>query len=181
MQNKSFSNILIVLSFLITGMSFFVSDILIYGMNSFFLVQWLYVQFVIQFLLYQFLHGGILHLLSNSFFIYLFGNQVESIIGRDKFIVFFLLNTVFVGVSLLFFANRNTIGISGFAMAILSYVFLELKAQRNPEYRSAGVFLLINIAIGFTGNISLVGHLSGAIFGIIFYYLRNEMRIRFLR
>ena len=181
MQNKSFSNILIILSFIITGMSFFMSNILIYGMNSFFLMQWLYVQFIIQFLLYQFLHGGILHLLSNSFFIYLFGNQVESIIGRSKFIVFFLFNALFVGISLLFYANGNTIGISGFAMAILSYVFLELKAQRNPEYRSAGVFLLINIAIGFTGNISLVGHLSGAIFGIIFYYLRNEMGVRFLR
>jgi len=106
---------------------------------------------------------------------------VESIIGRSKFIVFFLFNALFVGISLLFYANGNTIGISGFAMAILSYVFLELKAQRNPEYRSAGVFLLINIAIGFTGNISLVGHLSGAIFGIIFYYLRNEMGVRFLR
>jgi hypothetical protein len=64
-------------------------------------------------------------------------------------------------------------------MAILAYIFLELKAQRNPEYRSAGVFLLINIAIGFTGNISLVGHLSGAIFGMVFYYLRNEVRTGF--
>ncbi|MDD2891548.1 MAG: rhomboid family intramembrane serine protease [Candidatus Gracilibacteria bacterium] len=154
---------------------------LIYGMNLFFFNQGLYFEFIIQFLLYQFLHGGILHLLSNSFFIYLFGNQVESILGRNKFILFFLLNTVFVGISLLFFAHGNTIGISGFAMAILAYIFLELKSQRNPEYRSAGVFLFINIAIGFTGNISLVGHLSGAIFGMVFYYLRNEVRVGFLR
>lgn len=106
---------------------------------------------------------------------------MEAIIGRNKFILFFVLNTVFVGISLLFLAYGNTIGISGFAMAILAYVFMELKAQKNPEYRSAGVFLFINIAIGFTGNISLVGHLSGAIFGILFYYLRNEVRVKFLR
>lgn len=66
-------------------------------------------------------------------------------------------------------------------MAVLAYVFLELKSRNNPEYRSAGVFLAINIAIGLTGNISLVGHLSGAIFGMVFYYLRNEVRMGILR
>lgn len=175
MQDKSFSNILIFLSFAVTGASFLMGDILAYGMNSFFLVQGLYIQVIVQFLLYQFLHGGILHLLSNSFFLYLFGNQVEALIGKNRFIVFFLLNTLFVGISLLLFARGNTIGISGFAMAVLAYVFLELRSRNNPEYRSAGIFLLINIAIGFTGNISLVGHLSGAIFGMVFYYLRNKV------
>lgn len=181
MSNKTFSNLLILLSVILTGISFIMGDVLVYGMNSFFLAQGLYMEVAIQFLLYQFLHGGILHLLSNSFFLYLFGNQVEGILGRNKFILFFFFNTLFVGVSLLFFANGNTIGISGFAMAVLSYIFLELRSRGNPEYTSAGVFLFINIAIGFTGNISLVGHLSGAIFGMIFYYLRNEMRVGFLR
>lgn len=89
--------------------------------------------------------------------------------------LFFAFNTLFVGVSLLVFSGGNTIGISGFAMAILAYMFLELRSRNNPEWRSAGVFLFINIAIGFTGNISLVGHLSGAIFGMIFFYLRNHL------
>lgn len=181
MSIKSFSNTLIILSFAITGVALFSDSILAYGMNSFFLAQGLYIQVVIQFLLYQFLHGGVLHLLFNSFFLYLFGNQVEGLIGRSRFILFFLLSTIFVGVSLLLFANGNTIGISGFAMAILSYIFLELRSRNNPEYRSAGVFLFINIAIGFTGNISLVGHLSGAVFGMVFYYLRNEVKVGFLR
>jgi hypothetical protein len=70
--------------------------------------------------------------------------------------LFFLLNAVFVGISLLVLSNGNTIGISGFAMAVLSYVFIDLYTKNNPEYTSAGVFLLINIAIGFTGNISLI-------------------------
>ncbi len=157
------------------------NSILAYGMNTFFLAQGFFIEMSVQFFLYQFLHGGILHLFFNSFFLYLFGNQVENLLGRSKFILFFLLNTVFVGVSLLFFARGNTIGISGFAMAILAYIFLELRSRNNPEYRSAGVFLLINIVIGFSGNISLVGHLSGAIFGMVFYYLRNEVKVEFLR
>jgi membrane associated rhomboid family serine protease len=66
-------------------------------------------------------------------------------------------------------------------MTVLAYIFMELRTKKHPEYTAAGVFLIINIAIGFTGNISLVGHLSGAIFGVIFYYLRNNMKIWFLR
>lgn len=181
MSNKSFSNILIILSFIITGISFFMSNILNYGMNLFFIEQWLYITVIIQFFLYQFLHGGILHLLFNSFFLYLFGNQVESLIWQNRFILFFILNTLFVSIAILIFSNGNTIGISGFDMAILAYTFLELRSRNNPEYKSTGVFLVINILIGLGGNISLEGHLSGAIFGMIFYYLLNKLRIGFLR
>lgn len=181
MQHKSFANILVILSFLLTGMSFFAGNILIYGMNSFFLAQWHYLDFTIQLLLYQFLHGGILHLLSNSLFLYIFGNQVEKILWRNGFIIFFLLNTIFVGTSILFFSSGNTIGISGFAMAVLAYLFMELRARNNPEHTSAWVFLCINIAIGLTGNISLIGHLSWSIFGILFFFLRNHSKLPFLR
>ncbi|MFA6090676.1 MAG: rhomboid family intramembrane serine protease [Candidatus Gracilibacteria bacterium] len=179
MSNKSFSNILIILSCIITGISFFSNNILSYGMNSYFINDGFSIVLIIQFLLYQFLHGGILHLLFNSFFLYLFGNQVESLIGRNRFMIFFILNTFFVGIALLFLSNGNTIGISGFAMAILSYIFLELRSRNNPEYKSAGVFLIINILMGLGGNISLVGHLSGAIFGIVFYYLLDRKGVKF--
>lgn len=179
MHNNNFSNILILLCFAVTGASFLFNSILDYGMNAFFLMQGLYMQVGIQFLLYQFLHGGLLHLLSNSFFLSIFGNQLEALIGRNRFMLFFVLNTVFVGISLLFLASGNTIGISGFAMAILAYIFLELRSRRNPEYRSAGVFLFINVAIGFTGNISLIGHLSGAIFGMVFFFILNRGKSRF--
>lgn len=165
-KRLSFSNLLIFVSIIVTIISFLLPNILIYGLNRFFLLQEDYVGLLIQFFLYQFLHGGTLHVLSNSIFLYMFGNQIESLIGKTKYVLFFLINTVFVGTSLLILSDGNTIGISGFAMAVLAYMFLDLRSRNNPEYRSAGIFLLINIAIGFTGNISLVGHLMGAICGL---------------
>jgi membrane associated rhomboid family serine protease len=33
--------------------------------------------------------------------------------------------------------------------------------------------------MGLGGNISLVGHLSGAIFGIVFYYLLDRKWVKF--
>ena len=176
MSNKSFSNILIILCCILTGVSFFIGHIVSYGMHTFFLVQWMYGSVVVQFMLYQFLHGGVFHLLSNTFFLYMFGNQVETMLGRNRFMLFFVLSSLFVGISLLIFSQSNTIGISGFAMAVLAYVFLDLYAKKNPEYRSAGIFLLINMAIGFTGNISLTGHVSGAIFGMLFFFFNAYFR-----
>ncbi|MDP2103620.1 MAG: rhomboid family intramembrane serine protease [Candidatus Gracilibacteria bacterium] len=174
MHNKTISNLLILTSGIVTAISFFLPSVLDYGMHPLFWMQGDYLGIVLQFLLYQFLHGGILHFVMNSFFLFIFGNQVEVLIGRQKYILFFLGNTLFVGIALLLFASANTIGISGFAMAILAYIALELKSRNNPEYRSAMIFLFINVVIGLTGNISLVGHLSGAIFGAVFFFFHHK-------
>jgi membrane associated rhomboid family serine protease len=39
----------------------------------------------------MFLHGGVLHLLGNMLFLYVFGNNVEDRLGRMKFLLFYLL------------------------------------------------------------------------------------------
>jgi membrane associated rhomboid family serine protease len=39
----------------------------------------------------MFMHGGIMHILSNMWFLWLFGNNVEDRMGRGKFILFYLL------------------------------------------------------------------------------------------
>lgn len=38
----------------------------------------------------QFLHASILHLAGNMWFLYLFGNNIEDLLGRWKFIIFYL-------------------------------------------------------------------------------------------
>ena len=39
----------------------------------------------------MFLHGGILHLGSNMLFLHVFGDNVEDVLGRGRFVVFYLL------------------------------------------------------------------------------------------
>lgn len=88
--------------------------------------------------------------------------------GRGRYAGFFAFSTAVVTVSILFFASGVTIGISGFAMAVLSYSALRMKERRNPEYRSAFFFVFLNVAFGLFGNVSLVGHAAGAVAGISF-------------
>ena len=40
---------------------------------------------------YQFLHGGVLHLLSNMLFLWVFGDNVEDALGHVKYLIFYLL------------------------------------------------------------------------------------------
>jgi len=39
----------------------------------------------------MFLHGGVLHLGSNMLFLHIFGDNVEDVLGRGRFLVFYLL------------------------------------------------------------------------------------------
>jgi membrane associated rhomboid family serine protease len=166
---KTYSNILIAISFFATIISFWFQNFAIFWMHGEFLANHQYWLVVIQFIAYQFLHWGFLHFFSNSIFLYLFWNIVERQMWLTKFNLFFLGNTLFVWVALLFLSQWPTIWISGFAMAILSYYMLELRRIWHPDYKSAMLMLFINIAIGFTGNISFVGHLAGALWWGLFW------------
>ena len=51
-----------------------------------------------QLLSFQFLHGGVFHLLINSWGIYVFGPVVEQAVGRGRFLWLYLLSGLFGGV-----------------------------------------------------------------------------------
>lgn len=110
-----------------------------------------------QVFLYQFFHGGWMHLFFNSYFLYSAGPEIETRMKRKEFLQFFIGGTFFVAVSLWFFAPYSlTIGISGFCMALLSYLYMDLQRIRHPLANQILTMLIINILIGFTGNISFV-------------------------
>lgn len=177
LYNKySISHILIALSIIFTGLSLIYSDIYVLWMNTFFLEQWKYHIYVLQFFSSQFLHWWILHLFMNSVFIYYFGNIVETMLGRKKYILFFIFISIFNGLVLTFFNPfTNTVWISGFALAIITYYTLELRAQKNPEYTGWITAIIINIWLWFAPWISLIWHMFWAIGGAIFYALHRKI------
>ena len=172
--NISLSNFLILISFIITFISYFYSDLFTLWMNRFFIEKDLPHILLLQFCMYQFLHWWIFHLLANSIFIYIFWNQIEYLIWKTKFFLFFLFNTLFVWTMLLFFSSWNTIWISWFCMALISFFTLELYFRKNPEYKWWITAILLNIAIWFYPWISLAWHLFWAIAWIIFYFLSKK-------
>ena len=120
---------LIVLSVLCTIVAGFVQQSgyspYAFGMHRYFWEQGAYVLTGLQVLLFEFLHGGVLHLLSNSLFLVVIGIPLEHRKGSRWMLSFFLVVHILLA-CVLGFQETPTVGMSGFAMAILAYCMLEL-------------------------------------------------------
>lgn len=93
----------------------------------------------------MFLHGGWLHLIGNMWFLWIFGDNVEDILGRWKYILFYLVCGV---AAALFHVVTNpysrvpTVGASGAIAGVMGAYMLKFPHSR--------VLTLIPIIIFFT-------------------------------
>ncbi len=170
----SISNILIYISVVFTAISFFYQPIFQLGMNSYFLDRWIYHIFITQIFTSNFLHWGLMHLAFNSLFVYLFGNQVENLLWTKKYIIFFIFTAVVIWLWLTAMSAGNTIGISWFCLAVLTYYTLALWQRGNIEYKWWITAIIVNLAIGFYPGISFAGHAFGCVAGILFFLLTSN-------
>lgn len=134
---------------------------------------------------YMFLHGSIGHLVFNMLFLWIFGNNIEDVMTRKGFLVFYLLTGVISGLAFewLFPGSRaHLVGASGAISAILGvYMVLFPFARLHvlvfifPLRMPAIVFLVIwffmqiSGLLGGEGNVAWISHVSGFIAGIILY------------
>lgn len=175
---KSLSHLLIVFCVIIGVLGIQFPELIgRFGLTRNYLISGDYLSLLVQVLLFQFLHGGFLHLFMNSYFLYSAGPTLEARMSPDRFTWFFISSTIFVAVALFIFAPYSlTIGISGFCMAILSYLWIDLYTTRHPAASQILVMLLLNVGIGLIPGISLVGHMAGAIWGIIWWAIFRDWR-----
>jgi rhomboid family protein len=138
---------------------------------------------------YQFMHAGFSHIFFNMFMLWMFGNEIENIMGSKKFLVFYLLSGVGAGIFQLLFAPMLsnqlafTIGASGavfgvmiaFAMffperQIYVYFLFPVKAK----YLIAFLVLIEFMAVGNMDVVAHLAHIGGAITGFLFIILDKK-------
>jgi membrane associated rhomboid family serine protease len=71
---------------------------------------------------YQFLHGGVLHLLSNMLFLWVFGDNVEDAMGHVKFLFFYLLCGVAGGLAHAAFLPSSPVPLIGASGAVAGVI-----------------------------------------------------------
>ena len=81
-----------------------------------------------QFVSYAFLHGGLLHIIGNMYFLYLFGNNVNDKLGHIGYLCFYLAGAVFSGIGHTVIGGGDVIGASG-AVAAVTGAYLVLFPQ----------------------------------------------------
>ncbi len=141
-----------------------------YSMHGGYLALRDWGDFALQIGLYQFLHGGVLHLLSNAVFLLAFAPRVLARSGGERFWAGFAGCALAVAGALLWLVpSTPTIGISGFCMALLTFHAAD-NLRTDPQEAKAGFGLAaVNVLLGLAGNVSLVGHLAGAVWGAIWW------------
>ena len=146
--------------------------------------------FVWQFITYAFLHGSLMHILGNMFFLYLFGNNVNDRLGHVGYLIFYLAGGVFSAIGHILaaslFANAvatPVLGASGAISAVIgAYLVLYPQSLITIVYwlffigtmEIPAIYLIIikmiffdNIMSRSAANVAYDAHLSGYAFGII--------------
>jgi membrane associated rhomboid family serine protease len=132
---------------------------------------------------YAFLHGGLLHLLGNMVFLWVFGPNVEDRFGRIGFLLFYLLGGIAAALIHAAVYQQPMVGASG-AIAAVTGAYLVLFP--HTTIRTLLFFFLIGIfhipawwfigariiwdlfaeALRVSGNVATLAHLGGYGFGI---------------
>lgn len=93
----------------------------------------------------MFLHGGWMHLIGNMWFLWIFGDNVEDILGHGKYLVFYLLAGVVAALAQVLFSLGSRVPMVGASGAIAGVMGAYL--VKFPHSR---ILTLIPVIVFFT-------------------------------
>ena len=151
----------------------------------------------------MFMHGGISHIMGNMWFLWVFGDNVEGVLGHVKFAVFYIICGLAATMSQLFVDPSSTIpmvGASGAIAGVLgmymirfpharvhvfAFIIIFFTTFRIPAMFVLGFWFFNQLtnglgSLGFdtTGGVAWFAHIGGFISGVMlnqaFKYIRFE-------
>ena len=137
-----------------------------------------------QFVTYAFLHGGLMHIIGNMFFLYMFGNNVNDKLGHIGYLCFYLGGAVFSGIGYTLISSNPILGASGAVAAVTGaylvlfpktlvtvvywFIFIDTVEIRAMYFIAFKLIFWDNIlAADPNQNIAYNAHLAGYAFGIL--------------
>ncbi|KPJ86276.1 MAG: hypothetical protein AMS17_13165 [Spirochaetes bacterium DG_61] len=135
-----------------------------------------------------FLHGSFFHLLGNMWFLWIFGNNIEDVVGHFKFIIFYLLGGIAASLLQIAVSASSTvpiIGASGAVSAILgayillfprarvrtlAFIFIFITVISVPAGVFIGIWFFIQLLSSIGGrasNVAWYAHIGGFLFGLL--------------
>jgi membrane associated rhomboid family serine protease len=139
-----------------------------------------------QLLTYQFMHANFTHILFNMFALWMFGMEIENMMGPKKFLTYYLACGLGAGLFQLLLAPLfssamapmgPTIGASGAVFGVMiafgmlfpdRYIFLYFLIPIKAKYLIAILVIFEFMSVGGQSLIAHFAHIGGAITGLIF-------------
>jgi membrane associated rhomboid family serine protease len=128
----------------------------------------------------MFLHGSLMHLLGNMWFLWVFGDNVEDRLGRVRFLAYYLVTGTIGALAQVFMMPTSTvpmIGASGAVAGVLGGYILKFPHSRIaslllwfvvdvPAWVFLGLWFLGQFLIGRDSGIAWMAHVGGFLAGL---------------
>lgn len=131
----------------------------------------------------MFIHKGFFHLVFNSYFFLFIGKELETFLGKKKFIFSYIMVGVFGSISsVLYNSNVVSIGSSGAVLGMYGLITIlffnksfKLAKNRRKSYVNSIMYIIIyNMVNGLkVEGIDNAAHIGGYLFGIIIGLIFN--------
>ena len=148
-----------------------------------------------------FMHGSIMHLAGNMWFLWIFGDNIEDDMGHVKYLIFYLATGIIASLAYVFL-NRTgeaalmpCLGASGAISGVLG-AYLVLHPTRRvsvillrmmvdvPGYVAVGIWFLFQIASGLLdqgstgGGVAYSAHVAGFVAGMLLAKPLSMLEVR---
>ena len=113
----------------------------------------------------QFLHGGVIHLGVNMYFLYILGDNVEDVLGRVPFLLFYLVCGAAGGVVHAALTTASAVPAVGASGAIAGVMGAYVMLFRRAKLTFMFVVIQRKLSVFWYGGIWVAGNLLGAFLG----------------
>jgi len=150
----------------------------------------------------MFMHGGLMHIIFNMWFLWIFGDNIESVLGHKRFVLFYLLcgvGAALVQIQINTGSQIPMVGASGAIAGVLGAYLIRFPRAtvhvlviliifitfiRVPAMVVIGFWFLSNLTAGLgtlgieeTGGTAWFAHLGGLVSGVVLNQIFKQIRI----
>jgi len=150
----------------------------------------------------MFMHGGLMHIIFNMWFLWIFGDNIESVLGYKRYVLFYLLCGVGAALAQIQINTGSQIPMVGASGAIagvlgaylirfpratvhvLVILIIFITFIRVPAMVVIGIWFLSNLTAGLgtlgieeTGGTAWFAHLGGFVSGVVLNQVFKKIRI----
>ena len=166
-----------------SGVDFFRETIDVYGLTP---SEILRGEALYSFVTSIFLHGGIVHIIGNMLFLWIFGDNIEDKLGHIRYLIFYLASGVLASVIWVIASRGSTqpvVGASGAISAVMAaYLIMYPSAKvrtlitlglivwpiKVPAYIMIGLWIALQVVMNFLNpstGVAYLAHVGGFLVG----------------
>ena len=132
------------------------------------------------------MHGSIMHILGNMMFLFVFGDNLENLLGHIRYVVFYIFCGFAAAVAQIVMGPDSIIPMLGASGAISGVLggYLLLFPQRRvraiifnfltevPAFVALGLWIVYQVVLGYltpagTGGVAYAAHIGGFVAGLL--------------